>query len=98
MKRWNGIATAGVAERMLQDVGGDVRKRASLIATMEWADADIAWRALASQGPAVPAGRHGEPAALRHEVLAPIARCRYHRGAYRLRNDHQFGIAHRGRR
>ncbi len=95
MKRLNDIAHDGVAERMLRDAGFDVVERGSRVSTIEWPDADTAWRAVTSTGPAVPALRHGDRDALRRDVLAAIEPCRDHRGVYRLRNDHQFVIARR---
>jgi hypothetical protein len=69
MKRLNDIATPGVAECMLEAAGFEVLERGCLVSTMEWPDAELAWRALASQGPAVPALRQGNHAALRRDVL-----------------------------
>jgi SAM-dependent methyltransferase len=95
MKRLNDIARPGVAEAMLEDAGLDVLERGCRISVIEWPDADLAWRALSSIGPAVPALRHGDREALRRDVLAAIEPCRDRRGVYRLRNDHQFVIARR---
>jgi hypothetical protein len=80
---------------MLQDAGLDVVERGSRISVIEWPDAELAWRALSSTGPAVPALRRGDPEALRRDVLAAIEPCRDRRGIYRLRNDHQFVIGRR---
>jgi hypothetical protein len=93
MKRLNDIAFPGVAEEMLEGAGFDVLERGQRVSTVEWPDPEIAWRALSSVGPAVPALRHGNPADLRHAVLAAAEPCRDERGVYRFRNDHQFVIA-----
>ena len=69
--------------------------REQRISTLEWPDADLAWRALSSVGPAVPALRHSHADAVRRDVLDAIAACRDRRGTYRFRNDHQIVIAHR---
>ncbi|KAB2347768.1 class I SAM-dependent methyltransferase [Actinomadura rudentiformis] len=93
MKRLNDIAFPGVAEEMLGHAGFDVLEQGRRVSTIEWPDPDIAWRALASTGPAVPALRHGDPAAVRRDVLAAIEPCRDENGIYRFRNDHRFVIA-----
>lgn len=93
MKRLNNIAHDGVAEAMLTDAGFAVVESGRRISTLEWPDAELAWRALSSTGPAVPALSHGDREALRRDVLAAIDHCRDHRGVYRLRNDHRFVIA-----
>lgn len=93
MKRLNNIAFPGVAEEMIARAGLDVVERGARVSTIEWPDADLAWRALASVGPAVPALRHSDPAVVRRAVLDAIVHCRDRRGAYRFRNDHHFVIA-----
>jgi hypothetical protein len=60
---------------------------------IEWPDAELAWRALASLGPAVPALRRDDTEVLRREVLAALEPCRDATGIYRNRSDHQFVIA-----
>lgn len=95
MKRLNDIGRPGVAETMLREAGLDVVERGSRVSVIEWPDGELAWRALSSVGPAVPALRHGDPAALRRDVLAAIAGCRDERGVYRFRNDHRFVVARR---
>ena len=93
MRRLNDIATPGVAEEMLEASGFSVLERGSRVSTMEWPDADIAWRAVSSVGPAVPALRSNDPAVLRDAVLAALEPCRDPRGVYRTRSDHQFVVA-----
>lgn len=93
MRTTNGIARPGVAEAMLHDAGLEVVERGSRVSVIEWADANLAWRALSSIGPAVPALRHSDAATVRRDVLAAIDHCRDRRGTYRFRNDHQFVIA-----
>ena len=68
MRSLNNIAVPGVAEEMLEASGFSVVERSGRISTMEWPDADIAWRALSSVGPAVPALRANDPAVLRDAV------------------------------
>jgi SAM-dependent methyltransferase len=93
MKRTNAIARSGVAEDMLQAAGFTVLERGSRVSTLEWADADIAWRAISSIGPAVPALEHVGAEALRPVVLAALEGCRDELGIYRFQNDHQFVVA-----
>ena len=59
MKRLNDIGAPGIAETMLEASGFEVVSRGQRVSTIEWPDADLAWRALSSIGPAVPALRHG---------------------------------------
>jgi hypothetical protein len=80
---------------MLEDAGFEVLESDRRVSTVEWPDAELAWRALCSTGPAVPALRHGDRAALHREVLAAIEPCRDDRGVYRFRNDHRFVVARR---
>jgi len=93
MKRLNDTSVPGVAEQMLERSGFEVVERGRRISVVEWPDAEIAWRALSSVGPAVPALRFGDVDAIRSDVLAAIEHCRDDRGIYRFRNDHQFVIA-----
>lgn len=96
MKRLNDIATPGVAETMLTESGFDVLERGTRVSVVEWPDPELAWRALSSVGPAVPALRHTDPTIVKHAVLEAIEHCRDDRGIYRFRNDHHFVIARRG--
>jgi SAM-dependent methyltransferase len=93
MRATNAIARPGVAEAMMTAAGLEMCERGSRVSTLEWPDADIAWRALSSIGPAVPALRASDPDMIRRDVLAAIDHCRDGRGVYRFRNDHQFVIA-----
>ena len=93
MRRLNDIAAPGVAEEMLEASGFSVLERGGRVSTMEWPDADIAWRAVSSVGPAVPALRSNDPTFLRDAVLAALEPCRDRRGVYRTRSDHQFVVA-----
>lgn len=93
MRRLNNIAVPGVAEEMLEASGFTVLERGSRVSTMEWPDADTAWRALSSVGPAVPALRSNDPVTLRDALLAALEPCRDSQGAYRTRSDHQFVVA-----
>ena len=95
MKRLNDIATHGVAEEMLSRAGFVDIERHQRVSVLEWPDAEIAWRAVSSIGPAVPALRHVGPATLKHSILEALEPCRDGRGIYRFRNDHQFVIARR---
>jgi SAM-dependent methyltransferase len=97
MRRLNDIATPGIAEEMLEASGFVVLERGGRISTMEWPDADIAWRAISSVGPAVPALRSNDPAAIRSSVLEALEPCRDQRGVYRFRSDHQFVLARKPR-
>jgi SAM-dependent methyltransferase len=89
----NNIAKDGVAEKMLEDAGFTVLDRGARVATVEWPDDDVAWRAMASSGPIVEALSHPDRDGLRRDLLAAIAPCRDRNGIYRFRNDHQFVIA-----
>ena len=93
MKRTNGIARAGVAEAMLESTGFEVLERGGRTSTLEWPDAEIAWRALSSVGPAVPALEHVGPEVLRPQVMDAVEQLRDRHGIYRFSNDQQFVIA-----
>jgi SAM-dependent methyltransferase len=93
MRRTNDIARPGVAEAMLESAGFEVVERGARVSTLEWPDAETAWRAVSSIGPAVPALEHAGPEALRPAVLEALETCRDRFGIYRFRNDHQFVIA-----
>ena len=55
-------------------------ERGGRVSTMEWPDADTAWRAVSSVGPAVPALRSNDSTVLRDAVLAALEPCRDRRG------------------
>jgi ubiquinone/menaquinone biosynthesis C-methylase UbiE len=93
MRSTNRIARPGTAEAMLTDAGFRVIERDARVSTIEWADADLAWRALSSTGPVAPAVEHSDPDRVRRDVLAAIDHCRAPSGIYRFQNDHQFVIA-----
>ena len=98
MRSLNNIAAPGVAEEMLERSGFSVVERGGRVSTIEWPDADTAWRAISSVGQAVPALRSTDPTILREAVLAALEPCRDRRGAYRTRSDHQFVVARRQER
>jgi len=93
MRRLNNISVPGVAEAMLSASGFVVLERGSRTSVIEWPDADIAWRAISSLGPAVPALRDNDPAVLRREFLDALEPCRDRSGIYRTRSDQQFVVA-----
>jgi SAM-dependent methyltransferase len=93
MRRLNDISVPGVAETMVTAAGFEVLERGARTSVVEWPDVDLAWRALSSLGPAVPALRHDDAHALRRDVLAALEPCRDAAGIYRNRSDHQFVIA-----
>jgi SAM-dependent methyltransferase len=93
MKRTNDIARPGVAEKMLEDAGFEVVERDHRISVVEWPDAETAWRAVSSVGPAVPALEHVGAEALRPVVLDALEGCRDEHGIYRFRNRQEFVIA-----
>jgi SAM-dependent methyltransferase len=93
MKQLNDIATPGVAEEMLTASGFSVLERGGRTSVIEWPDAEIAWRAVSSAGPAVPALAAIGPAVLKREVLEALEPCRDRRGIYRARSDQQFVLA-----
>jgi SAM-dependent methyltransferase len=95
MRRLNNIAVPGVAEEMLTTAGFAAIERGQRTSVIEWPDRELAWRALASIGPAVPALAHGDVDAIERDVLAALEPCRDERGIYRFRNDHHFVIAQR---
>jgi SAM-dependent methyltransferase len=95
MRRLNDIAAPGVAEEMLEASGFSVLEHGGRVSTMEWPDADTAWRALSSVGPAVPALHSNDSMVLRDAVLAALEPCRDSRGVFRTRSDHQFVVARR---
>jgi ubiquinone/menaquinone biosynthesis C-methylase UbiE len=89
----NEIARPGVAEQMLEQAGFEVLERGGRVQTIEWPDDDIAWRAMASTGPIVPALAHPDQDGLRRDILAALEPCRDRHGIYRFRNNQQFVIA-----
>ena len=93
MRRLNDIAAPGVAEEMLERSGFSVLERGGRVSTMEWPDAETAWRAISSVGPAVPALRSNDSITLRGALLAALEPCRDSRGVYRTCSDHQFVVA-----
>jgi hypothetical protein len=93
MKRLNNISAPGVAEEMLEASGFEILERGQRVSTLEWPDEQIAWRAVASIGPAVPALAHGDADAIKREVMSALEACRNDRRNFRFRNDHQFVIA-----
>lgn len=95
MRRLNDIATHGVAESMLEAAGFVAVERHHRISVLEWPDPEIAWRAISSTGPAVPALEHVGPETLKPAVLDVLEDCRDERGVYRFRNDHQFVLGRR---
>ena len=93
MRKLNDISKPGVAEDMLQASGFEVLERGARVAVIEFPDEALAWRAIKTLGPAVPALRTNDEAVLRREVLEALASCRDQRGVYRARSDQQFVIA-----
>ena len=93
MRSLNDIATPGVAEGMLARSGFTVLERDSRISVIEFPDDELAWRAISTLGPAVPALRTNDNDILRREVFDALASCRDNRGIYRVRGDQQFVIA-----
>jgi SAM-dependent methyltransferase len=93
MKRLNDIATPGVAEAMLEAAGFVVTERDARVSVVEWPDADVAWRAVSSIGPSVPALRGPDADVVRREIMDALEAGRDERGIYRVRNDHQLVIA-----
>ncbi len=93
MKRTNDIAGPGVAEAMLQESGFEIVERDHRLSVVEWPDAETAWRALSSVGPAAPALEHVGAEALRPLVLEALEGCRDQYGIYRFCNRQEFVIA-----
>ncbi len=93
MRRTNDIARPGVAEEMLASAGFEVLERGTRISTVEWPDADVAWRAISSVGPAVPALEAVGAEALRPQVMAVLDDLVDEHGIYRFCNDQEFVIA-----
>jgi len=98
MVRTDGIGKEGVAEAMLERAGFEVVERGMRMSVIEWPDADTAWRALRSTGPATPALANADHETLKTEVLDAIDHCRDRNGIYRFCNDHQFVIARKPER
>jgi SAM-dependent methyltransferase len=92
MRRLNDISDPGVAEMMATGAGFEVLERGTRTSVIEWPDADLAWRALSSVGPAVPALRSDDAEVVRRYVLVALESCRDAVGIYRSRSDHQFVI------
>jgi SAM-dependent methyltransferase len=93
MKRLNDIAIPGVAEAMLEKAGFVVTERGARVSVVEWPDADIAWRAVSSIGPSVPALRGPDADVVRRDIMDALEAGRDEHGIYRVRSDHQFVIA-----
>jgi ubiquinone/menaquinone biosynthesis C-methylase UbiE len=93
MRQLNHISVPGTAEAMLETAGFRVSERGQRISVIEWPDAEIAWRAVSSVGPVVPALHAGNTAAVKADILAALEPGRDAHGMYRLRNDHHFVIA-----
>jgi SAM-dependent methyltransferase len=95
MRQLNNIAVPGVAEGMLERCGFAVEESGARVSVIEFPDAEIAWRAISSVGPAVPALRTADVEAIKRDVLAALESCRDERGIYRSRSDHRFVVARR---
>jgi SAM-dependent methyltransferase len=93
MRQLNSISAPGIPEAMLTAAGFVVTEHERRTSVIEWPDAELAWRALSSIGPAVPALRHGDHDVIKRDLLDALEPCRDTRGIYRLRNDHHFMIA-----
>jgi hypothetical protein len=78
---------------MLAAAGFEVSERGARVSVVEWPDADLAWRAVSSTGPSVPALRGSDADVVRREILEALEAGRDERGIYRVRSDHQFVIA-----
>ena len=89
----NSIAKPGVAEEMVHRAGFEVVERGRRISVLEWPDEEVAWRALRSVGPIVPALANSDTEAVRRDVIDSIAHCRTALGTYRFQNVHDFVIA-----
>ncbi len=93
MKRLNDIASPGVAQAMLESAGFVVTEQGARVSVVEWPDADVAWRAISSIGPSVPALRGPDADLVRREIMDSLESGRDQQGIYRLRSDHRFVIA-----
>lgn len=69
MRDLNDISKPGVAEAMLAASGFTVVERGRRTAVVEWPDAQLAWRAMSSLGPAQPALRSNDVGVLRDAVF-----------------------------
>jgi len=67
MRRLDDISVPGVAETMISAAGFEVLERGARTSVIEWPDAETAWRALSSLGPAVPALRSDDADVHDHE-------------------------------
>jgi SAM-dependent methyltransferase len=93
MRRTNNIARDGVAEGMLSAAGFEVTERGSRMSTVEWPDADTAWRAVSSVGPAVPALENVGADVLRPLVMDVLEQTVDELGVYRFCNDQEYVVA-----
>jgi hypothetical protein len=93
MRQLNDISRPGVAETMLTASGFSVLERGGRTSVIEFPDADIAWRAISSFGPAAPAMATHDHGVLERAVLDALEPCRDSRGIYRTRSDQQFVLA-----
>ena len=88
----NNIAKPGIAEEMLAGAGFVDVVRDRRLSTLEWPDADTAWRALRSTGPVVPALAGADESVVRDAVLTALDHCRTPLGTYRFQNVQEFVI------
>jgi SAM-dependent methyltransferase len=95
MKRTDSIAKPGVAEEMLDRAGFEVVERDRRLSVVEWPDGDVAWRALRSIGPVVPALANADETAVKASVLEALEGCRTPYGAYRFQNTQEYVVAQR---
>jgi SAM-dependent methyltransferase len=93
MVQTNNIAKPGVAEGMLEQAGFEVVERDRRLSVVEWTDGDIAWRALRSTGPVMPALFAADESAVKQDVLEALAHCRTSFGGYRFRNAQEYVVA-----
>ena len=80
---------------MIAEAGLELVGRGSTAAVLEWADEDVAWRALRSPGLAVPALDAVGEVELRRRVLEAIEPYRADDGSYSLTNELTHVIARR---
>jgi hypothetical protein len=87
------IGKPGVAEDMLTQAGLTVVERGATAAQFEWADEEIAWRALRSPGVSQPALEELGEEALKPILLDTIAAFRAPDGSYVMTNELTHVIA-----
>ena len=86
------ISMPGVAEALLESAGFSVVTRGSVVGMSEWPDEEVAWRAIASMGPAWAAISHSGEVSVRSAVTSVLPQFFRPGAGYRLHAQFDFVI------